>query len=674
VDLDRLLNPGTIAFVGGRPAELAIAQCDALGYEGAIWPVHPTRETVAGRRAYRSVADLPAPPDAALVAVNRHATVEVVNELAKLGAGGAVCYASGFAEAGPEGAALQQQLVDHDMPVIGPNCYGTINTTSGAALWPDVQGCHRRDGRRGAALVTQSGNIALNLTMNTRGLDFTHVISLGNQAGVRIEDSIATLAADPAVAAIGVHAEAIVDSIAFARAAQRAHANGTPIVMLKTGVSEASAAIAASHTAAIAKPADVYQALFDRYGVITVDSVNQLAATLGFLVTVGPLTGARLVSLSCSGGEASLVADRAAHHDVVFEPFAPEQARRIDAALDGTVAVTNPLDYHTFIWDDQAKLTTCFTAALDGTADAALLVLDWPTSGDDRTWLPTLEAIASAHATTGTPTVVAASLAETMPAAVRARLQDAGIAAAYSIDEALAAVAAAARAGRYLAQAPPRFHTAPRPGSRPSRTLTEGEAKKLLATAGITVPRGHRGHIDALSAVDLRFPVVAKASGVAHKTDVGGVIVDIADAVQLQEAVDRLAALSDEVLIEEQVPDVVAELLVTVRREPPIGDVLVLGSGGELVELLADTATALLPLTEDDVVTQLGRLRVDRLLAGHRGQPAADRAAIAQVVAALTGLFAQRPDILEIEINPLLATPAGAVAVDALITLGEETA
>ncbi len=674
MDLDRLLNPRTIAFVGGRHAELAIAQCDALGYEGEIWPVHPTRETVTGRPAVRSVADLPGPPDAAFVAVNRYETVEVVTELAKLGAGGAVCYASGFAEAGPEGQALQQQLVDHDMPVIGPNCYGTINTTSGAALWPDVQGCRRLEGRRGAALVTQSGNIALNLTMNTRGLDFTHVISLGNQAGVRIEDCIAALAADPTVAAIGVHAEAIIDSIAFADAALKAHTNQTPIVMLKTGVSEASAAIAASHTAAIAKPADVYQALFDRYSIITVDSVNQLAATLSFLVTVGPLPGNRLVSLSCSGGEASLLADRAAHHDVVFEPFAPEEARDIDAALDGKVAVTNPLDYHTFIWDDGSKLTACFTAALADTADAGLLVLDWPTSGDDRSWFPTLEAIIAAQKTTGTPTVVAASLAENMPAAVRDRLHEAGIAAAYSVDEALAAVAGAARAGQHLERPPPEIHTTPLPGMRVSRVLSEGTAKTMLAEAGIAVPRGHRGRIDALSAVDLRFPIVAKASGVAHKTDVGGVIVGIADSVALQEAVDRLAVLSDEVLIEEQITDAVAELLVTVRREPPIGNVLVLGSGGALVELLGDTVTAILPLSAVDVAAMIERLRIGPMVAGHRGRPAADIGAIVDVVARLAKLPADRPQIVEIEINPLMATPQSAVAVDALITLATEEA
>lgn len=672
VDLDRLLNPRSIAFVGGRQAELAIEQCDLLGFDGEIWPVNPRRQTMGGHPAFPSLDDLPAPPDAALVAVNRFQSIDVVLALAKLGAGGAVCYAAGFAETGPEGAELQRRLVDHDMPVIGPNCYGVINGKLGAALWPDVQGCRRIGGGRGAALITQSGNIALNLTMNTRGLRFTHVISIGNQAGVRIEDCVSHLAGDPDVAAIGIHAESIIDPMAFARAALTAHANKTPIVMLKTGNTEAGSHIAASHTAAIAKPVDVYQALFDRYGVATVESVNELAAVLAFLVSVGPLPGNRLVSLSCSGGEASLVADRAMAHGVEFEPFPPHQAERIRATLSDMVAITNPLDYHTFIWNDAAKLTACFTATLDGPADAALLVLDWPTSGDASSWWPTIEAIVTARQATATPTIVAASLPENMPADLRARLEKQGVAAGYSIDEALGAVAAAAQLGSWLNQTPPVVHSPAAAGHHASSTLAEKDAKELIASAGIAVPRSRQVNRHLIGSTELRFPVVAKASGLTHKSDVGGVITGIADEVQLARAIELLGELSDEILVEEQVTDAVAELLVTVRREPPIGNVLVLGAGGELVELMSDTTTALLPVEPAAIHARLGSLRIGQLLVGHRGQPAADEAAIMVTIGRLAALLEARPDILEIEINPLMATPTGAIAVDALITLGEE--
>ncbi|MCP3973425.1 MAG: acetate--CoA ligase family protein [bacterium] len=672
MNLDRVLNPRSIAFIGGRQAELAIEQCDMLGFDGEIWGVHPTRTSMAGRPTFRSVDELPRAPDAAFVAVNRHETVEVVTALARLEAGGAICYAAGFAEAGDEGIDLQRRLVDHNMPVIGPNCYGIINGKLGAALWPDVHGVGKQI-ERGAALVTQSGNIALNLTMNTRGLDFTYVLSLGNQAGVRIEDCVAHLAADPAVAVIGVHAESIIDPVAFGEAAILAHRHSTPIVMLKTGVSEVGTSIAASHTAAIAKPAAVYQALFDRYGIITVDSVNQLAATLSLLATVGPLEGASMVSLSCSGGEASLVADRAAAHGIEFARFSLEQAGRIEATLSDLVAITNPLDYHTFIWGDQEKLTACFTATLDGPANAAVLVLDWPTSGDAATWYPTLEAIAAAHRATGTPTLVAASLPENMPVPARERLNQDGIAVAHSVDEALEAVAGAAAAGRWLAGPPPLLHDAAPLHQHATETLDEADAKALLAAAGLTVPRSRRGLPEDINAVELRYPLVAKASGLAHKTDAGGVIVGIADEVGLSAAMERLATLSGEVLVEEQVTDVVAELLVTVRREHPIGTALIVGSGGTMVEVLDDTATALLPISDSELRNLLSRLKIGTVLAGHRGHPAANEAAITTTISHLAALMEARPDIVEIEINPLLATPTEAIAVDALITLGEET-
>jgi acyl-CoA synthetase (NDP forming) len=563
------------------------------------------------------------------------------------------------------------------MPVIGPNCYGMINGKLGAALWPDVQGVSRNV-TRGAALITQSGNIALNLTMNERGLDFTHVISLGNQAGVRIEDCIAHLATDPAVAAIGVHAESIVDPLVFGAAAATAHAAGTPIVLLKTGITEMAAAIAVSHTAAIAKPADVYRALFDRYGVITVDSVSDLAAVLSFLVTIGPLRGKRMVSLSCSGGEASLVADRGSAHGIDFAPFGPDQQARIGATLSDLVTITNPLDYHTFIWDNEAKLTACFTATLDGPADAAMLVMDWPTrGGDPGAWYPAVAAIIAAGAATGTPTVVAASLPENMPSEYRERLQQAGIATAFSIDEALVAVGAAAATGRWLATPAPTLHDAAKPMHFATSVLDEAGAKKLLAEAGISVPRGHRlaladGTSDEPVKPKLRYPVVAKAAGVAHKSDVGGVVVGIANDVELATALDQLRDLGDTALIEEQVTDAVAELLVTVRREPPIGNVLVLGSGGTLVALAGDTETALLPLEPDAITAMIDRLKIGRLLAGHRGHAAADHGAIVDVVRRLAQMLAGSPEIVEIEINPLMATPRNAVAVDALITIATE--
>ena len=674
--LRRLLEPRTIAVVGGDPACQAVRQSERLGFEGAIWPVHPERLSMEGHAVYRSLDELPGVPDAAFVAVNRFATVEIVHQLASIGCGGAVLHASGFAEAGKQGAELQERLVaGHDMPLVGPNCYGTINALNGATLWPDVHGCSRVE--QGPALISQSGNIALNLTMNDRGVDFAHVISLGNQASVTAEECLFHFADRPEVTAVGLYLESIDDPLEFGKAALACHETRTPVVVLKTGRTDRAGNITMSHTAALATPAEAYDALFERYGVLVVDSLPEFTTTLGLLGTVGPLPGNRLVSLSCSGGEAALVADRAVHHPVVFEPFAQEHAARVKATLSDLVTITNPLDYHTFIWGDAAALERCFTEVLTGPVDAAMLVLDWPSAGNEDTeWWPTLRAFAAAVATTGTQGVVAAALAENLPARIRDYATGKGLGVAYSIDEALAALAAAAAAGQWFAgEAPPLHLSAGIPAPPASyRTIDEPSAKALLREAGMDVPEGVVLSIADLAGSEppiprLRFPLVAKTVGPVHKTDVDGVITDIATPDDLAAAVRRLRDGAFPVLVEEQVTAAVVELLVSVRRDAPVGLVLTLGAGGTLVELLADTTTLLLPALTPVLQRAVGRLRIGRRLLGSAGGPRAAVETLNSVTYCLLNLMRERPELVEIEINPLVVTPERAWAVDALVTI-----
>ncbi len=674
--LRRLLEPRTIAVVGGDPALQAIRQSDRLGFDGKIWPVHPTRRSMAGNAVYRSLDELPGVPDAAFVAVNRWATVEIVHRLAGIGCGGAVLHASGFAEAGQEGAELQQRLVaGHDMPIVGPNCYGTINAVSGAALWPDVHGCTRVE--NGPALVSQSGNIALNLTMNNRGVDFAHVISVGNQASVTAEECLFYFAGRPEVTAVGLYLESICDPIEFGRAALACHETGTPVVVLKTGRTDRAGLITASHTAALATPAASYDALFERYGVTVVDSLPEFTTTLGLLGTIGPLAGNRLASLSCSGGEAALVADRSVHYPVVFEQFAPEHAARIEATLSDLVTVTNPLDYHTFIWGDVAALERCFTEVLAGPVDAAMLVLDWPSVGSEDTgWWPTLRAFASASTTTGTRGVVAAGLAENLPVRIREYATGEGLGVAYSIDEALAGLGAAAAVGQWFASEAPPLHL-PAGGPAPAksyRTIDEPSGKTLLREAGMNVPEGVVLTVADLAGGNpavprLRFPLVAKAVGPVHKTELGGVITDIGTPGDLAAAVRRLGDRACPVLVEEQVTGGVVELLVSVRRDAPIGLVLTLGAGGTLVELLADTTTLLLPALTPVLHRSLGRIRMGRRLLGSGDGPRATLDTMNSVTHGLLNLMREHPELVEIEINPLVVTPDSAWAVDALVTI-----
>lgn len=694
--LDRLLDPASIAVIGGTRAAVAIAQCERLGYGGQIWAVNPVRRDLGGHPTVATVGDLPGVPDAALVAVDRDRAVAVVAALRALGCGGAVCYASGFAESGPEGAARQRALLAAagDMPLMGPNCHGFVNGLSGAALWPDVQGC--RPVERGVAVVTQSGNLALNITMQQRGLALSHVITLGNQAGVRIEDCLEALIEDPRVSAVGLHVEALGDTLRFGRAALRAWDLGKPVVVLKTGVSDGGAAITRTHTASLAGPAAGYRALFERYRVTVVDSVPELLAVLAVAGAYGWLPGNRVVSLSCSGGEAALVADRAAGGPLDLPAFPAHVAARIDHALGGRVAVSNPLDYHTFVWGDGAALERCFVAALEAPVDIALLIVDFPGPGhDDTLWWPTLEAVVAAHHATGRRVVVTATLPENLPPRVCRALAEQGIPALHGIPEALAALAALTRRGTRpdlhlpasVAAPAPRWSrdgaggatrrdpepegTATGDGAMPHghRRIEAGAARARLAAAGLALPDGDVCAADDVVATAERvgYPVVVKAAGPDHRTEVGGVALRLADGTAVAAAVAGMAGLGDRFVVEAYVPDAVAELLVGIRREPGLGWTLTVGAGGVLVEVLDDTVTVLAPVATADLVAAIHRLRVGRVLAGLRGRGGGDLAAAADAIGRLVAAVVDDPAIVEVEVNPLLVLAHGVRAVDALI-------
>ena len=737
--LDRLLRPRSLAFVGGAAAELAIDASVSFGFSGDMWAVNRSRE-LRDLPTFASVGELPEAPDAAFVGVDCDATVDVVRQLAAAGTGAAVCHASGFAETGEAGAALQAELVAAaaGMPVVGPNCYGTLSAPTGAALWPDVHGLSRTDS--GVALLSQSGNIAVSLTMQRRGLDVVWVMTLGNQADVGISEAFEAVAADDAVTGVGLCIEELDDTERFVAAAASARRRGLPVVALKLGASDTSSAIAVTHTASLVGDDVAYDALFDRLGIRRVHSLPELLDTLAVLCALGPLSGDRLVSLSCSGGEAALVADRSRGRGLSFPPFAPDHADRVASALDGRVAVTNPLDYHTFIWGDEARLAGCFRAALgaDGRQpapspfDAALLVLDFPAEGLDRSrWWPTLRAFGEACSASSTPGVVAASLAENLPDEARARAAELGLAACGDIDTALSALEAAAAWGRAstsgssqgLLGPSPRLHLSsgawsssfrresagpgPEAGAGPHRlperpygrgvtgdeapsaaalspapaggssrrgaVLPEHEAKRRLGTAGVAVPAGAvvAAGRAARAAAEIGYPVAVKTTGLAHKTEAGGVAVGLVDPAEVVSAASRLADDNGTVMVESHVTDAVAELLLSVRSAPPVGMLLTLGAGGILAEVLDDAVSLLLPASADDVRGALRRLRVWPMLAGHRGRSPAAVDAVVETVSALGALVRDDRSIIEVEINPLMVTPHAAVAADALMLVAE---
>jgi acyl-CoA synthetase (NDP forming) len=661
-DFNRLLRPRSIAVMGSGWAENVIDQCRKMGFAGPVWPVHPRRETVGGLTAYASLADLPAPPDATFIGVNRFATIEVVRELSAMGAGGAICFASGWEEAGEAGLQADLVAAAGAMPILGPNCYGVINYLDGALLWPDQHGGQRVE--RGVALLSQSSNIVINLTMQARALPVAYVACLGNAAQVGLAELAGALLADDRVTALGMYVEGIDDAPALAALAEAARAAGKGIVCVKSGKTEASRSAAASHTASLAGGGAASSAFLRQAGIAEVNTLPELLETLKILHAHGPGLGARLCSLSCSGGEAGLVADLAAPFGIYFPPPSPAQRQALGDILGPIVAIANPLDYHTFIWGDGPRTTAVFTEMLAG-YDAGIFIIDPPRPDrcDPASFQPALDAIEAAQATTGKPAFPVASIPENFDETLAAAMLARGCVPLMGLETALGALKAAQVPGghpgwRPLAALPPRDGV----------LLDEAAAKALLAAAGIAVPRGvTASSLDALKgkAAGLTAPLALKGLGFAHKTEAGAVRLNLATLVGQADMPGATGYLA-----EEMVSGAVAEVLLGLRRDPVYGVTLTLGMGGVTAEVLADTVTLIWPVTESEVTAALCRLRLWPLLDGYRGRPRADVAALAAMAVRLGTAMAADPALEEIEINPVLLRESGAVAVDALIRKG----
>lgn len=457
---------------------------------------------------------------------------------------------------------------------------------------------------------------------------------------------------------------------------------GVPLVALKCGSSSVGAQIALSHTSSLAGADALCDALFSRFGVARVREPAALIETLKFLHVHGALSGSRIISASCSGGEASLIADLAEPRGLSMPPLPDAPRERLQALLGDKVNVANPLDYHTYIWGDLAAQTECFAAMMDCRFDVHALVLDFPRGdrcgiGD---WQTTLDAFVAAQWQTGAPAAVLSSLPEGLPEEIALRLVDAGIAAMQGMADALDAVAASARIGAVRRRRDSLLAVAtPWAIDGPSRVLDEWASKQALARYGLPIPRGQTvAAAEAVACADvLGYPVVLKAvsATLAHKTEAGAVALNLKNADGLRAAVQRLSGLSNRLLVEAMHTGAVAELIVGVHRDAQFGLALTVGAGGVLVELLKDAATLLLPAARDDIRRALQSLRTWPLLTGHRGRPAGDIEATLDAIEAVASFARHHADRLhELDVNPLLVLPQGqgVVAVDALIRISDK--
>lgn len=674
-DLSRLLRPKSIAIFGGGWSERVVQQCVDMGFEGDIWPVHPKKESIAGLKCYASAEALPAAPDASFIGVNRNATVDIVGDLARMGAGGAVCFASGFREV-TDGTDLEQQLVAAagDMPILGPNCYGYINYAAGALLWPDQHGGRACD--KGVAIIAQSSNVAINFTMQNRGLPIAYILTVGNQAQTGMPEMIEAVLDDPNVTAIGLHIEGFRDIGAVESALAKARDRNIPVVALKVGQSDAAQAMTLSHTASLAGSDELASAFFDRMNVARVATPDDFLETLKLLHVLGPSPDTTLGSLSCSGGEASLMADLAQAENLAMRPLSDAEADSVAATLPDMVTISNPLDYHTFTWGDGDSLKETYSAMLRCGFGLTCLVLDAPRPdrcADNGSDIAIEAAIAAAQKTGGRLAIVA-SIAENMTEALADRLTSAGIAPLMGMQTALRAAAAAARigAGRATPAAMPLYHesTAPTGDCSP---LDEWQSKSILRAHNIRTPESRLvTAVDeaVIAAEKIGYPVVLKAvsSDLAHKTELGAVKLNLASDAEVRDAAQELARHNSPLLVEQMVPAPVAELILGIARDSQFGLYLTIGAGGTAVELWKDARVLLLPASRSDIRSAVLSLKSAPLLTGFRNKPAADLDAIIDAAEALAAYaIAEGPQLEELDINPLMACQNGAFAADALI-------
>ena len=664
-DLSRLLRPSSVAIIGGGAwCKSVLEQLTKAAFDGEIWLVHPKGGQIDGRAVFPNLAALPSAPDAAFIGINRDATIQIVADLSTMNAGGAVCFASGFAEVsdgGDRNAALLTAA--GNMPILGPNCYGMINNLDGALLWPDQHGCVPVDS--GVAILTQSSNIAINLTMQSRALPISYVVTCGNQAQTTQADIALGLLDDPRVTAIGLHIEGFGNLAKWQNLARVARAKNIPLVAIKVGRSVQAQAATISHTASLAGGDTGAAAFLERLGIARVDDLPTFLETLKILHVTGPLPNGNIATISCSGGEASLAADLSHATQLSFPPLNQTQHNALFAALGPRVALANPLDYHTYIWRDTAAMAAAFCAMIDPVLSLTMLIVDFPRADqcDPSDWDCAVNAALATRAQTSGNVAMVATLPELMPENVATTLLAGGVIPLSGLREALMATQAAIT----LPAADLDIDVCAAPAAQAGSMITEAAAKIALAAYGLRIPQQRT--TDTIADIDLSdmpFPVVLKGAGIAHKTEAGAVALSLPNAQAVQSAANAMS--TKQFLIEEMITGTVAELLIGVVKDPAHGFVLTIGAGGTLTELLQDSASILIPSSKANIKQSLTKMKIHKLLLGYRGGPAADIAGIIDAIMAVQDyVLANVEHLQEIEINPLICTPDAAIAADALI-------
>lgn len=668
--------------IGGRPLRFMIE----AGFAGTLYPVNTAGHAeLQGVRAWRSVLDIPEPVDHAIVAVPLAAVEQAVADCARHGVRAVQVFTAGFAEAGADGARLQQRLVDiaraAGMRLIGPNSLGLIHPASGlfATFSTLLNGLRPRAGRIG--LATQSGAFgsATYGAAALRGVGLSCAVATGNEADVDVAECIAYLAQDPETRVICTALEACRDGPALRAALLQAADAGKPVIAMKIGRSALGAAAAATHTGGLAGNDAVYDAVFEECGAVRAHSIDEMLDIAAFCDTAGTLpAGPRVGVVTGSGGIGVLMADEAETLGLSMPPLPDDASAALREILPFAVPA-NPYDTTAQVTSVPQGVERVVEAMLaHGGCDTVVAYLAHAGLSPQR-FAATEAALAASRARHPGRMLMLVMLCAPE---VAQRLADAGIPVLADASRAMRALGAAwalrtRRAALHRLPAPERAAGPIGPVG------TEAEAKACLRAAGLPVPLEHACANRAAAiraAAALGYPVVAKilSADIVHKTEVGGVLLNLADADAVGAAFDELlrrAALHrpdarlDGVLIAPMLKGGV-ETIAGVVIDPVFGAMSMFGLGGIATELFRDVAFASAPLTPDRARRLIDKTRAGKLLDGWRGAPPADRAALVEALVTLSKFAAAHAHELEaVDINPLTVRERGCACLDAVIAL-----
>jgi acetate---CoA ligase (ADP-forming) len=698
--LSETFAPRSIAVIGAsnRPATVGQSLFRNLltgGFQGVVYPVNPSWKSVSGVRCYRDVGSLPESPDLGIVIVPAPAVAEVVESLGRRGTRGAVVISSGFREVGGEGVAREEELIaiarKYRMSIVGPNCFGVINTDPEIGLNGTFSDAMPPRGP--IAFVSQSGALCAGILKYgiAERLGFSRFISVGNRAGVDENDLLRALADDDATQVVLLYIESLADGRGFLDAAREV-ADKKPVLVIKSGRSSLGERAARSHTGSLAQSGRdrLFDALFEQSGVIRADTIGDLFRMAKIFASGLRLEGPRLAIVTNSGGPGIVAADACARAHLEL-PELPDGVRRsIARHLSPSASIANPLDFTADARPEQFGLA--IRTLLGQERYQGALVIMTPTG--EISAQQVAEAVVRERARTSKP-IVACLFGLTDLSAEVTYLEEHGIPTFTFPEEAVAGLSSLSRyhAWSTRPRTPIRHYEADTAGAR--RIIREAQAHGLrllpgvaargvLEAYGIHFPASGvaRDEEDAVSIANgIGYPVALKivSPEISHKTDVGGVAVRLGDDASLREAVRRMratvAARAPKAHIEGfEVESMVGdgrEVLIGVQRDPAFGPIVAFGMGGIYVEVLQDVTFRLAPIRPLSAIHMVGSVRSFPLLKGVRGEPPSDLPALYEALGRVSQLAVEVPEIVELDVNPLMVRPegAGVVAVDARIAI-----